>query len=234
MKQLSIIFCLVCLVGPTEVLARDYSVSVGATGQIAASRDFDPLSDDDEFSLAHVEVGIELDEVLPGLSLEVAWEAGSVSNQLYAGPNPWLSTELAIHGLILSASYRLPLTTWLNGTVRLGGTLDFARLQFTQDDQILLSDWSMARVGIVGTAGVEFLLPRNLWRTWFDKPKGDPDEGFTMGLRFELGWSYRQAFVFDQMRPSDTDKLSIVRSDMDIGGVHIDGLLFRVGLVAVF
>jgi hypothetical protein len=234
MKKLSIIISLFFLAGPAEVFARDYNLSVGATGQIAASRDFDPLSDDDEFNLAHIELGIELDEVLPGLSLEVAWEVGSVSNQLYAGDNPWLSTELAINGLILSASYRLPLTTWLNGTVRLGGTLDFARLRFTQNDQILLSDWSMARLGIIGTAGVEFMLPRNLWRTWFDKPEGDPQQGFTMGLRFELGWSYRQAFVFDQMRSSDTDKLSIARTDMDIGGVHIDGLMFRVALVAVF
>jgi hypothetical protein len=55
---------------PQTSIARDFAVSVCGTGHIVAQREYDPLSADDALGLAHVELGMELEELLPGLSLE--------------------------------------------------------------------------------------------------------------------------------------------------------------------
>jgi len=122
---------------------------------------------------------------------------------------------------------------------RLAGTLDFARLEVHDANHTYLSDWANAKLGIMGTLGVEFLVPRNLWRRWFQKAPGDKNEGFTLGLRLEAGWSLRQAYDYDEMRAPDSGsdgeaEIQIDRQAVDLGAVTLDGFLFRVGLVVFF
>lgn len=219
------------LAWPAAAGARELSFSALVSGQIVAEPSFDPLARHDTLALAHLEVGVELDELLEGLSLELAWEAGGSREELFAGDQPWLHSDLLVHGVVLGASWRLPVFAWLRGVVRLGGTVDFARLQLREDGQTLLSDWANGRVGGFATLGAEVILPRNVWRRWFGRPEGDPLEGFTLGLRLELGWSLRQAFVYDQMRG---DRGDISRVPADLGSVHLDGFMFRTGLLCVF
>jgi hypothetical protein len=224
---------------PQSSIARDYSVSVCGTGHIVAQREYDPLSGDDALGLAHVELGLELEEVLPGLSLEIAWESGTHNGNMFPGDNPWLEAGLLMHGIVLSAAYRLPVTEWMNAVGRVGGTLDFAELEIREDGKTLLSDWANAKLGVQGVIGVEIFTPRNLLRKWFRQDPGDPDEGFTMGLRFEVGWSYKQEFVYDEMNeppPEDEEiaKRQITRAPVNLGGIHLDGFIFRAGLVVFF
>ena len=236
----SILFVVIGLLAcPPASVAREYTVSVCGTGHVVAQREYDPLSSDDALGLAHVELGIELEEVLPGLSLEIAWETGTHRGDLFSGTNPWLDTELLMHGVVLSAAYRLPVTEWMNAVGRVGGTLDFAELELREDGKTLLSDWANAKLGVQGVIGVEFFTPRNLLRKWFSQDPGDPAEGFTMGLRFEVGWSYKQEFVYDEMNepaPSDKEiaKRQIDRAPVNLGGVSLDGFIFRAGLVVFF
>jgi hypothetical protein len=224
---------------PQSSHARDYTVSVCGTGHVVAQREYDPLSSDDALGLAHVELGLEFEEVLPGLSLEIAWESGTRHGDMFPGGDPWLDAELLMHGMVLSAAYRLPVTEWMNAVGRVGGTLDFAELEIREDGNTLLSDWANARLGVQGVIGVEIFTPRNLLRRWFKQDPGDPDEGFTVGLRFEVGWSYKQAFVYDEMNepaPEDEEvaKRQITRAPVNLGGIHLDGFIFRAGLVVFF
>jgi hypothetical protein len=224
---------------PQTSIARDFAVSVCGTGHIVAQREYDPLSADDALGLAHVELGMELEELLPGLSLEIAWESGTHSGDLFPGGNPWLDADLLMHGVVLSAAYRLPVTEWMNTVARAGGTLDFAKLELREGGRTLLSDWANAKLGVQGVIGVEFFTPRNMLRKWFKQDGGDPDEGFTVGLRFEVGWSYKQEFVYDEMKqppPADEEarKRQIDRAPISLGGIHLDGFLFRAGLVVFF
>jgi hypothetical protein len=60
-----------------------------------------------------------------------------------------------------------------------------------------------------------------------------------VGLRFEVGWSYKQEFVYDEMKqppPADEEarKRQIDRAPISLGGIHLDGFLFRAGLVVFF
>jgi hypothetical protein len=134
---------------------------------------------------------------------------------------------------------RLPVTEWLHGVARAGATLDFVKLELVDGGQTLLSDWANAKLGVQGVLGVEFLMPRNIWRKWFKRPSGHPHDGFTMGLRFEVGWSYKQEFVFDEMNeptPEDEEvaKRQIDRLPITLGGIHLDGFMFRAGLIVFF
>jgi len=233
MKKMWLMIIAVLVVAP-GTQARDFTVSICGTGQVAADKDFDPLSANDTIGMAHIEVGMELDEILEGLSLELAYQGGSVESDLFAGQNPWLHTQLLTHGIVVSTSMRIPLADWLNTMVRLGATIDFARLRLSSDADLLLSDWSLARLGAVASAGIEVLLPRNQWRDWFDKPRGDAQEGFTMGIRLEAGWSFRQAYEFDQMIPAEGGAGKIALQDVGLGGVGLDGFMFRAGLVVFF
>jgi hypothetical protein len=224
---------------PQPAYARDYTVSVCGTGHIVAQREYDPLSGDDALGLAHVELGLELEEVLPGLSLEIAWESGTHNGDMFPGTNPWLDADLMIQGIVLSAAYRLPVTEWMNAVGRVGGTLDFAELEIREDSKTLLSDWANAKLGVQGVIGVEIFAPRNLLRKWFKQNPGDPDDGFTMGLRLEVGWSYKQEFVYDEMNepaPEDKEiaKRQIDRAPVNLGGISLDGFIFRAGLVVFF
>lgn len=224
---------------PLAAPARDFTISACGTGHVVAQREYDPLSSDDALGLAHIELGMELKELLPGLSLEIAWESGTHRDGLFAAGNPWLDADLLMHGVVLSAAYRLPVTGWMNTVVRMGGTLDFARLELREDGRTLLSDWANAKLGVQGVIGVEFFTPRNLLRKWFKQDQGDPDEGFTVGLRFEVGWSYKQEFVYDEMNapaPEDEEvsKRQIDRAPVSLGGIHLDGFIFRAGLVVFF
>ena len=224
---------------PQSSTARDYTVSVCGTGHVVAQREYDPLSSDDALGLVHIELGLELEELLPGLSLEIAWETGNNRGDMFAGDNPWLETELLVQGIVLSAAYRLPVTEWMNAVGRVGGTLDFAELEIREDGKTLLSDWANAKLGVQGVIGVEIFTPRNLVRKWFRQDPGDPDEGFTMGLRFEVGWSYKQEFVYDEMNeppPGDEEiaKRQIERVPINLGGISLDGFIFRAGLVVFF
>ncbi len=224
---------------PQAAFPRDYVVSVCGTGHVVAQREYDPLSADDALGLAHVELGMELEELLPGLSLEIAWESGTHHGDLFPGASRGLDTDLLMHGMVLSAAYRLPVTEWMNTVARVGGTLDFAKLELSEGGEVLLSDWANAKLGIQGVIGVEFFTPRNLLRKWFKRDPGDPREGFTVGLRFEVGWSYKQPFVYDEMNepaPEDQEvaKRQIDRAPVNLGGVHLDGFIFRVGLVVFF
>jgi hypothetical protein len=224
---------------PQASSARDFIVSVCGTGHIVAAREYDPLSGDDALGLAHVELGMELEELLPGLSLEIAWESGTHSGDLFPAGNPWLDADLLMQGMVLSAAYRLPVTEWMITVGRVGGTLDFAKLELREGGQTLLSDWANAKLGVQGVIGVEIFTPRNLLRKWFKKDAGDPDEGFTVGLRFEVGWSYKQAFVYDEMNEpapenEEVAKRQIKRAPVNLGGIHLDGFVFRAGLVVFF
>jgi hypothetical protein len=224
---------------PPAASARDFIVSVCGTGHIVAQREYDPLSSDDALGLAHVELGMELEELLPGLSLEIAWESGTHRGDLFPGINPWLDADLLMHGIVLSAAYRLPVTEWLNAVGRVGGTLDFAKLELSQGGEVLLSDWANAKLGVQGVIGVELFAPRNLLRRWFKRGAGDPHEGFTAGLRFEVGWSYKQSFVYDEMNEpapenEEVAKRQIDRAPVNLGGIHLDGFIFRAGLVVFF
>jgi hypothetical protein len=220
------------LTGAPRVPARDVTASALVTGQIAAERSFDPLSADDALALAHIEVGLELEEVLPGLTLELAWETGTQSGDLFAGDQPWLRTELMIQGVVLSAAWRLPVTTWLHGVARMGATCEFARLRLEEDGEVLLTDWANARLGGFASLGAEFILPRNLWRRWVGAEPGDDHEGFTLGIRLEAGWSLRQPYTFDEMHPADAG--GIDRARIDLGSIDLSGFMFRAGLVAFF
>lgn len=224
---------------PQTSSPRDFTVSVCGTGHVVAQREYDPLSADDALGLAHVELGMELEELLPGLSLEIAWESGTHSGDLFPAGNPWLDADLLMQGVVLSAAYRLPVTEWMNTVARVGGTLDFAKLELREGGDTLLSDWANAKLGVQGVIGVEFFTPRNLLRKWFKQDNGDPDEGFTVGLRFEVGWSYKQEFVYDEMNepaPEDQEvaKRQIDRAPVNLGGIHLDGFIFRAGLVVFF
>jgi len=222
------------LAGSAE--ARELTLSICGTGQVVAAREFDPLSSQDVLGLAHVEAGIELPELLPGLSLELAWEGGTTKNDLFAGSAPWLESQLMIHGAVLTAAWRLPLFSWLQATARAGMTLDFARLRFEKDGQTYLSDWANARMGVTAALGAELVLPRNTWRRWFGLDDLEGNQGFTLGLRLEAGWSYRQGFAFDEMAPpgSGDEGSDIERMPVDLGSLDLDGFFFRAGLVAFF
>jgi hypothetical protein len=239
MKQFFHILMMICICLPVGAHARDYTVTLSGSGQVVAQREFDALADDDGLALFHLEFGLELPELLEGLSLELGYETGTRSQHLFAGDDPWLSTHLELHGLTLSVAYRMPVTTWLNATARAGGTLDFARLYLTGPDGVLIEDWANAKVGGFGTLGLEIALPRNLWKRWLSRPEADPNEGFTMGLRMEIGWALRQPFSYDEMRtpvPGNEDeaKLQIDRQTIDLGDIHLDGLMFRVGFYTAF
>ena len=216
--------------------AREWTISICGTGQVVAAREFDPLAGQDILGLAHVEAGIGLPELLPGLSLELAWEGGSARSNLFAGVSPWLSSELTLYGALLSLAWRLPVLDWLRLTSRAGMTLDFARLRFESDGQTYLSDWSIARPGVSAALGAELVLPRNTWRSWFGLEPVDGEQGFTLGLRLEAGWSYRQSFEFDQMTPSASGNANsaIEPAAVDLGSLGLDGFFFRAGLVAFF
>ncbi|MFC1654287.1 hypothetical protein ACFL2F_00665 [Myxococcota bacterium] len=224
---------------PPAASARDFAISVCGTGHVVAQREYDPLSADDALGLAHVELGMELEEVLEGLSLEIAWESGRHIGDLFPGGNPWLDADLLMHGVVLSAAYRLPVAEWMNAVGRVGGTLDFAKLELRDGEQTLLSDWANAKLGAQAVIGVEFFTPRNLLRKWFKQDSGDPGEGFTVGLRLEVGWSYKQEFVYDEMNepaPGDKEvaKRQIDRAPINLGGINLDGFIFRAGLVVFF
>jgi hypothetical protein len=230
---------LVILVLPAAVFARDWTVTVGTTTQIAADREFDPLAKEDDIVLAHLEVGMELEEVLEGLNLELDYEPGGRYDALFAGTSAWLNTELDIHRITLGASLRLEFFTWFYAVGRLAGTLDFARLEIHDANNTYLSDWANAKLGMLGTLGVEFLVPRNLWRRWFQKAPGEENDGFTLGLRLEAGWSLRQAYDYDEMRAPDSGsageaEVQIDRQAVKLGAVNLDGFVFRVGLIVFF
>lgn len=224
---------------PLPSSARDFTVSVCGTGHVVAQREYDPLSAGDALGLVHVELGMELRELLEGLSLEIAWESGTHNGDLFPAGNPWLDADLLMHGVVLSAAYRLPVTEWMNTVARVGGTLDFAKLELREGGDTLLSDWANAKLGVQGVIGVEFFTPRNLLRKWFKQDDGDPDDGFTVGLRFEVGWSYKQEFVYDEMSEpapenEEVAKRQIDRAPINLGGIHLDGFIFRAGLVVFF
>jgi len=220
------------LTGTTQ--ARDYHLSLLGVGQVVADREYDPLSGDDGLALFNLEFGLELPEVTEGLSLELAYGTGSQKARLYAGENPWLKTRLDLHQVLLGAVYRLPLTSWLGATARLGASLDFAKLSLVSDGQTLLADWDLARLGGYATAGLEIALPRSLWTKWMGLPTGDPTEGFTLGLRFEAGWSIRQALRYADISGSGGGQEDIAVQGTDLGSVRLDGFLFRAGAYVVF
>ncbi|HUU00180.1 MAG TPA: hypothetical protein VM425_01925 [Myxococcota bacterium] len=235
MRSLRIVAAaLLWLAGSAE--ARELTLSVCGTGQIVAAREFDPLASQDVLGLAHVEAGLGLGELLPGLSLELAWEGGTTTSDLFAGTTPWLESQLTIHGAVLTAAWRLPLFAWLQATARAGMTLDFARLRFEKDGRTYLSDWANARMGVTAALGAELFLPRNTWRRWFGLSDLENNEGFTLGLRLEAGWSYRQGFAFDDMTPpaSGSNGSDIKSAPIDLGSLNLDGFFFRLGLVAFF
>jgi hypothetical protein len=235
MRSLQIVAALLLLL-TGSVEARELTLSVCGTGQIVAGREFDPLAGQDVLGLAHVEAGIGLPELLPGLSLELAWEGGTSKSDLFAGTNPWLESQLTIHGALLTAVWRLPFFSWLQLTARGGMTLDFARLRFIKDNRVFLSDWANARPGVTAALGAELVLPRNTWRRWFGLEDLEKNEGFTLGLRLEAGWSYREKFSFDDMTPPDSGDNSseISSAPVDLGSLSLDGFFFRLGLVAFF
>ncbi len=227
------------LILPSTVAARDWTITVGTTAQIAADREFDPLAKEDDIVLAHLEVGMELEELLPGLNVELAYEPGGKYDALFEGSSPWLNAELNIHRIVLGASFRMELSTWFSAVGRLAGTLDFAHLSLHDANNEYLSDWANAKLGVLGTLGVEFVVPRNLWRRWFEKAEGAENDGFTMGLRLEAGWSVRQAYEYSEMMapaPDDEEqaKNQIEREAVDLGAVSLDGFMFRVGLIVFF
>jgi hypothetical protein len=219
--------------------ARDWTVSVGATGQLAAEREFDPLGKNDDLALAHLEVGMELEEFIPGFNIELAYDVGGSYDALFEGDSPWLNTELQIHRIVVGASMRLELTTWFSAVAHLAGTLDFARLNLHDANNEYLYDWALAKPGVVGTLGVEFMVPRNLLRRWFEKPAGPENDGFTLGFRMEAGWSLRQAYEFNEMTAPAPDsgeqaKNQIGRQPVNLGDVGLDGFTFRMGLIVFF
>jgi len=224
---------------PPVSSARVFTVSVCGTGHVVAQREYDPLSADDALGLVHIELGMELEELLEGLSLEIAWETGTNNGDLFPAGNPWLNADLLMQGVVLSAAYRLPVTEWMNTVARVGGTLDFVKLELRESGDTLLSDWANAKLGVQGVIGVEFFTPRNLLRKWFKQDQGDSDDGFTVGLRFEVGWSYKQEFVYDEMNEpapenKEVAKRQIDRAPINLGGIHLDGFIFRAGLVVFF
>lgn len=218
------------LLGPTQaVQARDYHVSLLGGAQIVANRDVDALSADDGLPLVHLDLGLELPELSDGLSIELGYQSGKLGSTLFAGDEPWLRSALRMHGLTVGAAYRMPLTNWLILAARAGGTVDFARLRITDDGALLLGGWSMARLGAYGLLGFEIALPRTLWRRWLNRPAGDPRDGFTLGIRLEAGWAYRQPFDYDGVRAPGSGV-----DPVQLGDVHLDGALFRAGIFAVF
>lgn len=158
--------CVLLLAAPDWAAARDVTLSLLGGGQVVAGREFDPLAQNDALALMNIELGLELPELLAGFSLELGYEYGDKSAELFAGQQPWLTTGLQLHGLTASAVYRLVLAEWLAASVRVGGSLNFARLRLSTPDGPLLQDWVNARLGAFGTLGLELSLSRNLWRRW--------------------------------------------------------------------
>lgn len=228
-----------CLALPATIQARDFSLTLLSGGQVVADREFDPLAENDGLALVQVELGIELPELLEGFSLELGYGFAEKHAELYAGDQPWLTTGLELHGVLLSAAYRLPLTAWLSASARVGGSLDFVRLRLQTDQTVLLQGWQLAKLGVFGLLGLELGLPRNLWRRWLERPEGDPREGFTLGLRLEAGWAWRQALDYGRLvAPEDEQALAgvdpIAREPVDLGDLRLAGCLFRIGVFAIF
>ncbi len=219
--------------------ARDWHVSLLGAGQVVAAPEFDPLASGDGLVLFQLELGLEIDEFVDGLSLELAYQTGGRNAALYTGSRQDLKTGLDLHGVTLAAVYRHPLTRWLNLSARLGGSLDFARLRVSSAEAgTLLRHWELARPGGFATLGLELALPRALWRRWLDRPAGDAQAGFTIGLRIEAGWQLCAPLDYGRVDPAvetpEGQDEAIARQPVDLGSLRLDGFLWRAGLYAVF
>ncbi len=222
-----------------EARARDWHLSLLGAGQVVAAPEFDPLAGDDGLAYFQIEGGLEIDELLEGLSLELAYQTADRSASLFSGEQPELTTGLMLHGLSLSAVYRLPLADWLGLAGRLGGSLDFVRLRVAGTEAgTLLERWELACPGGFATLGLELSLPRTLWRRWLDRPAGDPRSGFTIGLRLEAGWQLRAPLDYGRVEAktvaADGEGAAVERRAIDLGRLRLDGFLWRAGLYAVF
>lgn len=220
------------LAGPA--VARDYHVSLLGVGQVVADPEYDALSGDDGLALFNLELGLELPELLEGFGLELTYGTGTQQARLFAGEDPWLKTRLQLHEVLLGAVYRYPLTSWLNASARIGASLDFAKLSLRSQGEALLSDWDLARLGGYGLLGLELAMPRGLWSKWLTGVEGDPNDGFTVGLRLEAGWSIRQPMRYGDVDGGDGGKQAIAIQGVDLGAVSLDGFLFRAGAYVVF
>ena len=131
------------------------------------------------------------------------------------------STKMTRDDLTLDARYRWTLTDWFVPYARVGAGP--SQDTFTLDRWTTTNWTGQLQMG----AGIELLVPRTAWQ----KDASSPIPAF--GLFAEFGWQH----VFGQdvnLQRTSTLEPQVAVTDLALGNLSLDGILWRAGLAVRF
>jgi hypothetical protein len=200
-----------CLCAPA--VADDFTTSIGvrAGGVLIRDRGLDPASESDINPQTGLYTDIEVFSPTgpDHLSLGLEWATASTSASLFNS----FQIDTNAHYLLLAATYRYDLTPWLAPYVRTSAGVGFHHLSIEGGDYEADDDWTFA--GYSG-AGAEFIVPYKEWSSTATT---------TIGVRLELGYTYRAQPEFIATRPTNTpeDEAEIPLSGINLGSMPNNG-----------
>lgn len=190
------------------------SFSLGYASQVFGARGYDLVDVDDHLSMARVAVGTGVGLPFGALDLELAYLGGGTDAVAHGA----LATSLALRGVQLAATLRLPVRTWFQPYAQLGGGLDWATL--TLGSTARLTQTALTGSG-QGLLGVQFHVRL-----------GRASSRRAPWLVFDLGGGgvLRSAANFEALRPqAGTPDVAdaLGTTSVDVGSLPLSGWTFR-------